>query len=363
MLNKNYRLDYIDGIRGWASLIVMMFHLFYETFGSAFPIYRSFYFKFFFDGNLAVYIFFILSGDVLSNVFLNKYNYNLLAKLVLKRYFRLTIPVFVSCLAVFVLMKFDLTFNKEAAEILKQNNWLNQFLSFRENFSKLFHYSFIGVYANHNMQVTYNPFLWTMSFEFIGSFLVFAFLGIYPYLKKPFYVVIFIIILCLILGSVFTLFFVGMLLSMLRKSGYFNKGSNKKITWILILSLCALNFYLRQINHNPSQVTILISSFLVLAFYKNEFFIQFFSNKFSKYLGKISFPLYLIHFSIIVSFTSYAVIFLSQQNLLNTLNSFFIILLSLVISLLFADILSRVEKKYLKFLDGRISVLLKNAYK
>src|SRR5262245_41931407 len=64
------RVHEIDGVRGWAALSVLFFHLFWELFGGVVPAFRSSILRFWLDGPLAVYIFFVLSGDALSWPFL-----------------------------------------------------------------------------------------------------------------------------------------------------------------------------------------------------------------------------------------------------------------------------------------------------
>ncbi len=44
------RLDYIEGIRGWAALVVLVFHFTRETFGASFPVYHSIWLHFLLDG-------------------------------------------------------------------------------------------------------------------------------------------------------------------------------------------------------------------------------------------------------------------------------------------------------------------------
>jgi len=76
------RLDYIEGIRGWAALVVLVFHFTRETFGASFPAYHSIWLHFLLDGPLAVYVFFILSGDALSTTFLKTQDCSFLARMV-----------------------------------------------------------------------------------------------------------------------------------------------------------------------------------------------------------------------------------------------------------------------------------------
>jgi len=78
---------------------VVLYHLFQESLGRVFPVLHTGPFGFVFDGHLMVLIFFILSGDALSVSFFRTGTPASTLRLVVARYFRLTFPVLVSCLA------------------------------------------------------------------------------------------------------------------------------------------------------------------------------------------------------------------------------------------------------------------------
>ena len=74
------RIDYLDGVRGWASLMVLLFHAFWETFGNVLPVFRNPVTAFLLDGHLAVFVFFVLSGDALSTAWFSRPSSGLLAR-------------------------------------------------------------------------------------------------------------------------------------------------------------------------------------------------------------------------------------------------------------------------------------------
>ena len=175
------RLHVIDGVRGWAAFSVLLFHILFEVFGAIKPALRSSLVYFIFNGHLAVTIFFILSGDALSTGYLKNRNLATIDALLVKRYFRLTMPIFLSCLTVYILMKAGLTFNIEAGIIIHREDWLVSVIQFQPNILELLYYAFYKVYDGHSSLISYNPFLWTMSVELIGSMLVFLFLYVSCY--------------------------------------------------------------------------------------------------------------------------------------------------------------------------------------
>jgi len=182
---KKSRAIEIDGIRGWASLIVVLYHAFDEMLGVALPAIRSPLLSPVFAADLAVSIFFVLSGDALSIAFFQSLHYSAIDRLLVRRYFRLTIPILMSCLLTYLIMIFGLDYHKKAAEILHREDWLGNFLQFAPSLYGLFKYSLIDVYTSHITKFSYNPFLWTMSIEMVGSMLVFLLCYIWPRLKRP----------------------------------------------------------------------------------------------------------------------------------------------------------------------------------
>ena len=60
------RLEFLDGLRGWGALMVFLYHLIVQLLSNTAPPYRSKYLAFLLDGDFAVFIFFVLSGFVLS---------------------------------------------------------------------------------------------------------------------------------------------------------------------------------------------------------------------------------------------------------------------------------------------------------
>ena len=95
------RLALLDGVRGWCALSVVFFHVYWETFSAAVPAFRNPATGFFFDGHLAVCVFFVLSGEALSTAFFAGKGDAATVRLAIKRYPRLETPILAACLAMF----------------------------------------------------------------------------------------------------------------------------------------------------------------------------------------------------------------------------------------------------------------------
>ncbi len=362
-MDKN-RLHMIDGVRGWAAFSVLLFHIFCETFSVLKPEFRSVFTHFIFNGPLAVTVFFVLSGDALSTGYLKKQKLSSIDSLLLKRYFRLTVPISLSCLIVYLLMKAGLMFNLEAAGIVHREDWLGSFIPFQPSIVSLLRYSFYQVYDGHSLANSYNPFLWTMSIEFIGSMLVFLFLYVSNRLVSPIKLLISVIVFLFVAKSLYALFFVGVLFGYLRALDVFTKFLGNKIwqiaTIVIIFALIIIDTQLRFFI-SQGHVNIVISSALVFCIYSSSLCLSFFSCGISRVLGKISFPLYLVHFSVIASLTSFLIIKFSSS--LDSYHIYLISIISIFASLLGATLFYRVEDYLLSHVNKIPRILLNSMFK
>lgn len=123
----------LDGLRGIASLIVILFHM-DAFFGIAFSHNNLYdrssipwqWYRRLLDGNYAVCVFFILSGYVLLLGFKKRDLY--LSFSFVKRYFRLTPLILFSTLFAFFLQQTIGFHNKELSTFIGGNEWLyNEF--------------------------------------------------------------------------------------------------------------------------------------------------------------------------------------------------------------------------------------------
>jgi peptidoglycan/LPS O-acetylase OafA/YrhL len=209
MEKKSNHLSEIDGIRGWAALVVVLFHCFSEMLKNVVPEVTSNMLAPAFAGNYAVLIFFVLSGDALSASFHKSGSQSSVDRLLVRRYFRLTIPIFMSCCLTYFIIKLGVDFHKRAAVILNRNDWLGEFLDFNVSLFFLIKYSLMNVYTSHTRTESLNPFLWTMSIEIIGSMIVFLYCYAWERLKRPAILCLVLAIILSAMGSFYSLFFGG----------------------------------------------------------------------------------------------------------------------------------------------------------
>jgi peptidoglycan/LPS O-acetylase OafA/YrhL len=329
-LNDKIRLHDLDGIRGWASVSVVLYHLFLETFGVIHPSFQNLFSAALLDGDLAVCIFFLLSGEVLS-IFYYRGDNAATCRLAIKRYFRLCVPVFFSCLIVFILVNAGLTFNIEAGSVVDRPDWLGQWLAFPMSVGKLFRYSFVNSFIQNKPDLAINPFLWTMRAELFGSYFVFMLIIIdyyiifrlnRPYARPAFLFAIFIVletmsfVLKLPTLAYFGCFVAGMMIAQLRVSTVMraiHRRVPNSFCLVLLAAVFTANAALslagcqghKELAALPILVLVHVSTTAT----------AFFSNRLSLALGRISFPLYLVQFPILVSVTSFAIVHVGRAQL------------------------------------------------
>ncbi|MET3106062.1 peptidoglycan/LPS O-acetylase OafA/YrhL [Oxalobacteraceae bacterium GrIS 2.11] len=352
------RIHEVDGIRGWAALVVLLYHTFGEMLKFAVPNVKSFWVAPFLASHIAVLVFFVLSGDALSNGFFSGGGFKSVDRLLVRRYFRLTVPIFLSCLITYLIMVLGFDFHSQASSVLNISGWLSKFLQFHASLYSFLRYAFVDVYVSHTPETAYNPFLWTMSVEMIGSMLVFLLCYIWGRLKNAGLVCVALILFSTCIGTYFSLFFAGVFLGYLRKLGYLKVLRDKKNYQLACSAvLLALFVYLMwstsgQVNMNFMPIKIVVAMILVFCFYTHDGSKTFFNNRVSQFLGEISFPVYLLHFQVLISLMSWLVIqdFARSQGL-NQSHLLIIGWVSVIVTLLAATCFRIVEKLVLKKID------------
>jgi peptidoglycan/LPS O-acetylase OafA/YrhL len=307
------RAHEIDGIRGWASFSVLLYHVFNQMFTALVPWINSPWLAPFLQGRLAVCVFFVLSGDALTTVFFARggSDPSSIDRLVVRRYTRLTIPIFMSCALPFILRLAHADLHDEASVVLNRTNWLGKVIEFPFSIVGFLRYSLLGVYTGHSNAVSYNPFLWTMSLEMIGSMLVFLTCYLWPRLRHRKAVLAGVALALFALNSFLCLFLVGMLFGLLRSESFFARvsgGKLRQLAWLaafLALALVLVATYGIQL---PLFFDLAMAIAIVFVLYSQRRLRNFLRGRLSRWVGDLSFPIYLVQFAMIISFESWLAI-------------------------------------------------------
>ena len=315
-LNK---LHYLDSLRGLACMMVVFSHLSLVFFpylhnfsneiipdsnGIQYLIHNS-PFAFLFSGTSAVYIFFVLSGIVLSRSVEKKDFFGYVNSFI-SRYPRLMIPALFSCLIAYVVFKYVI--DSWGVDLTP---WFSSLYIEPSLLDAIYNGAIKPFFVYGS---SYNSVLWTMQIELFGSFLIY----IFSFTAKK---------IDVRLNSI--LFFLVALASYFISSklalgfmcfwfGYILYTFNIKIkfkvnltSWLLLLvglylagahsGSYSYGFIASFLGSKTYEICNLLSSFIIVfAIYSNEYIQNLLNKKSLIKLGKRSFSIYLIHLTVIV---------------------------------------------------------------
>lgn len=381
MQNTN-KLLAMEGVRGVASFIVLLSHLQLIFFMNIDDIFLNYSLKFFpqaiatllnyifqsfHDGNFSVWLFWVMSGFVLSLGYFKKLTPETqkiyILKSTIKRYFRLLIPVLFSVLFAYILLLNNMMTNQELSRILK-NNWFSTFYTFDASFFNAIKSSIYNSFFNFDRLSSYNRVLWTMEAELYGSLFIFALLSIVGYSKIRYllYPIIIVILYTLQLHWL-NAFMLGIVLCDLyvnTKTYLFltHYIQNKILTLIIFLLFLILigmpNYY--KVFH------LVLASILILFIISSPLLNNLFSSKILVFLGRISFSLYLIHIPILCSLSGLFYIFFEKFTS-HTITLILTSILTIIVSLLFAILLHKLGDKTGINLGNKIALWAEDIYR
>ena len=370
------KLLYFEGLRGVAALIVVFHHLELAysleldlwIYSSIKNITNSSLIgnivqslcNFLINGSFAIYIFFFMSGYVISIKLFSEKSNEYLISACTKRYFRLMPPILGAVLLGYFLMKFDLIYNSDLAIFFGNKNEFGSFYQFTPNLYSAIKSGIWNILFTGNME-GYNGPLWTMNAEFIGSLSCFAIFGIFRIHSKRYYFYFLFLLLSAILQLPWmTSFILGFLFCDIDHTENNWRFSfayiEDKILSHTIVSILLCIMLLILIRENPSwsytklpYTNEIISCVFVFIIMKSHWLRKVFSNRIMVWLGKNSFSIYLLHWPIICSVTGYLYLTMNLPRKLNILSSGFLTILIIIIASIF----------YTKYVD-RNSIKLAN---
>jgi peptidoglycan/LPS O-acetylase OafA/YrhL len=321
-IKANKRLLHLEATRGIASIIVVFHHFLLGFFpilkesivhgGWKFtPLYMLI------NGSGAVVFFFLLSGFVLTTKFYQNFLIKDFVASIIKRLPRLMLPASISMMIGAAILIYYYEAYGAAAQ-LTGSDWLAAFANgrFPENFApsfldaakdSLLVFFFKGHYH-------YNSNLWTMFYEFYGSIIVFALvaIAIFRFRSGRYSVIIlhmFLALICIINYILFLPFVIGSLISFIqcRQSVMF-----KLSPWAVIMLVVTM---IVGYSFDSWYALILASTAAMILLLGVSSLEQKLSGPIGLFLGRLSFPLYLVHVLVILSVTSTAYTALAEYGL------------------------------------------------
>lgn len=364
------RYRYLDGLRGVGAVMVCLLHVTLQ-FGIREPYNIELAF---FDGQLAVFVFFYISGFVLASTYSR--SEIMPTGLMIARTIRLLIPAFAAC--IFSLAIWLILFPKVPLGDLPNSK--GNFAAIWNFIADAFVFTPLLGHGSSSLfgwvpglgdvirsQPNMNPALWTISVELIGSVLVIFMVKVQKKLSQSLFFLLNVLFAAFFIRSLLLPFVLGVFFYYFRPpSGWRGAGivAGMLIVAAFLISLQASNsvttgqtlFWAIDIAGDdyafPAQSAFSVqktfAAFLIfLAVMISTSIQSFLSTKPFRFLGRASFALYLTHYPLIVLLYSRKEFFLGDFSILanNTL------MLAVYFSLLLVavGIFMRVDRKAIDF--------------
>ena len=320
-------------------------------------------------------IFFVLSGYVLASPYYNdNTNPTVLHRRLWGRYFRFAIPVAASILISFVIYQCHGYFNIPAAEIsgsTGSTSWLHT--CFKPGLSCITLFKDILWRSLILGEGHFNPVCWSLKAEFIGS----IYLLLFDIAKPRGYNVLLLLLVMLLMYTLdkkTPIFLYAILSGSLLNIIPIPK---KSYLYLLLLGLFFGAFQYENAIYNflPSVQSWdqryfynTLGALLLTAPIVHGYASGFFQSRLLQFLETISFPLYLLHFLVLCSFSCWLYLLLPDNSLMLFLNFLFYLLIAISISILFEKYVDqpaiRVSHRFSSFLfknrDEKVAISMKH---
>lgn len=311
MIAQKSKIRYLDGLKGLACLPVLLGHFksdFLVLPGLEKLLRIPYINGIMVNGNWALNLFFIVSALLIAENILAdpELNYQKLAGKMVKRYFRLSLPLLVLYEIIWVIQKLGLFANQEVAAILGTENYLGKYFTVEYTQLGAIREALIGTLFNG--EFTFNSVMWMMQIMFVGWYLsVLLALLIRWGGTNCVGAVGFVFVGLLILNSQYVLFIAGVLLAyFLSKKVTINKkaqivGIVALGTGYLLANYCGKIAGMMQ---NYTDSTVWTSWYLyskmgailfMIGIVINTVIQKILSFRLFQALNKISFPIFMFH--------------------------------------------------------------------
>jgi peptidoglycan/LPS O-acetylase OafA/YrhL len=315
------RKPYLDGLRGVAALVVFIGHLALVVLPDLLGVSGTYGWSIWltaigksplavlWNGNAAVCIFFVLSGYVMTE-FASGTKLSLPAQAI-RRYLRLAIPILITSSFAWLLLSYGLMRNAVNPDVT--GGWLGSWYRFEPSFPDMIQEALFGTFATGSN--AYNCNLWTMNAELAGSLYIMLFCAIArSRLERT---LLYVLLAAIHWADYLPLFAVG---AMLRD---YEPALRRMPAWAGI-ALFAAGAYVCSLPSVPRDTPLpwhvllpdifsydgyrywhsIGAALIVLGVLRSAPLQWVFASRVGRFLGRISFTLYLIHIPLLCSFTA-----------------------------------------------------------
>ena len=348
MAEKREKIAYLDGMRGLAALGVLFTHMvvsFYPAIYTGNPAQAQLadaadaalghsVWAGCLASNLAVSTLFLLSSYVLSFRFFMTGDSSIATANAYRRYMRLVGPVLFSMLLGWLLLRLGLFANGPVAQLTHSEWFLGSYFTFAPDLGEAVAQAFWKCFSVTGVQ-TYNPPLWTMNYELLGSFSVFGFQALFG--RSPRRWVVYAVMALVFMRSFYLAFVIGMVLSDMRYSPwgepyrrflqerpwfclllfaggaffgtYFLNGQTPWSRWLDFWVLQAMGVDLFTFYH------VIGAGMLFACCLYHKGLQRILSWRPLLFVGRVSFSLYLLHFLLLCSLGCHVFLWLQGRGL------------------------------------------------
>lgn len=357
MQSKNSRIKELIGLKGLAASIVVLNHYvlaFYPNLMDKGSIGKALVhtpLNIIYNGNFAVCMFFVISGFLLSYKFFMYDDEDSIRSTAVRRYLRLMIPMLISILICYIMMKSNVLFHIEAANFT-ESKWLESHYNFNPNIIDAIQQAFFGIFLGKS--ATYNSVLWTMFYELWGSFLTLSIISIFKKSKNRF--IIYMILSIVFCNTYFLAFILGIVICDFTTSEI-KKEFEISFPYKMILLLIGIwlssyngariyNFmHVSFINDYSAFYHSLGAALLVYITLNSSFLRNVCCSKYIMILGNYSATIYYFHWIILNSLSCY--LFINFLSYFEYYQSFILsFTLSIFTNLIISKIFVRVVEKF-----------------
>jgi len=323
------KMNSIEGIRGLAALMLLFGNLiagFYPELARpseeqmvghsyAVELAATTPLRVVWDGQWAISIFCVLSGFVVALAFFRFGGTEATTSTAIRRYFRLIIPATASVFLAYFLMKCGCMFNREAADCLEayrsgHGAWFRLLYDFQPIFRNAFKE---GSWSMFLGQTTYNPSLGTMTLALQGGFVICAFVTLFGRIRHR-WVVYLAGSLVLVLSNNLALwqFLLGAALADVYVADEIRQSGFRLPFWVSLPAAVGAIYLATLQTSSPLSLTWVVldrnafyqavASFLLVgAVIFSPLLRRIQEMALLRFLGKISFSLYLVHLPLLCS--------------------------------------------------------------
>lgn len=377
MHQSNDRIDWLDGTKGILCLLIFVHHfllIFFPAihFGESVPSYlhgvdtylSQSPLSVLFNGNYMVALFCVISAVVISRNIMCMQDKSKLANTVAKRYFRLMLPLIGIGFVTYLFSQFGLFSNVEVGALVK-SPWAVAFYKEPISFSNFISSAFIRTwfYGDSTLATSF----WMLSKLFIGTFVCILISAItWKYPKTAFIFYVFLIVVYSNRSNLTLAFVLGTLIAW--GSVYLPKLFNRYVGIFALVIGVLLGGYPSGVEPTNFYKYINFLSFIdwhiigaaltIYGLFSCQILQKLLSTRVFRWLGRISYSVYLIHIFILFSFSTAI-----YKLLINYMGYYFSVGISFVASLVMIVGLSFLYQRYVEKLcnklQGKIFNLLK----